>query len=173
MKPKLTLLILLILNFAASGTTVGQTTAPTKAPPEQKKQEQALQPTLPAAFCKIDVAKKTILVLPWDEKARTWKRDSLRVLVWNDQTLMVSGATTLTMPQFVGGKPLSKESSDVAAIQGNRGMFYITTIEGKEVVQKVEMIGLFANEPIPAVGGNLDVQILGAPGKVSCSDDDN
>ncbi len=49
----------------------------------------------------------------------------------------------------------------------------VATSERKEVVQKVEMIGLFANEPIPAVGGNHDVQILGAPGKVSCSDDGN
>jgi hypothetical protein len=84
---KLTLVLLVVFTSAAYGTAVGQTTAPTKAA-SQQKQEQLPRRTLPAAFCKIDVAKKTILVLPWDEKARTWKRDSLKLLAWNDQTLM-------------------------------------------------------------------------------------
>lgn len=75
------------------------------------------------------------------------------------------------MAQFIGGKPLDDDSKDVASIQGERGMFYITTIEGREIVQKVEIVGLFANEPIPAVGGNFGVQILGTPDKVSCDDD--
>ena len=120
---------------------------------------------LMAAVCNIDAAGKTVRVLPWDGK--TWKRDSLKVLAWNDQTRLTSGTRTLTMPQFIAGKPLDDDSKDLAGIEGERAVFYIQAIGGKEVVTKVEMMALFSGESLPAMVGNSGVQIAGGT-KVSC-----
>ena len=89
MRLKFILAILFVGTLAAFGRTVGQA-VPAKVQPQQEKQAQALPATLQAAFCKIDVVNKTFLVLPWDEKTRKLKRDSFRVLAWNDQTRLVS-----------------------------------------------------------------------------------
>ncbi len=168
---KLIFVVFLTFCLGVSGTAVGQAGAPAKSSAQQGQEAQTVRTPLAAAFCAIDVAGKTFRVLPWDENARKWKRDSVRVLAWNDQTRLLSGTHTLTMPQLISGKPLDDGSKDIADIRGKRGAFYIAAIEGKEVVQKVELVGLFANEPIPAVGGNWGAQILGVPGKVSCGKD--
>jgi hypothetical protein len=132
---------------------------------QEQKQAQEQPPTIRAAFCKIDVTNKTVRIVPWDGK--TWRRDSARVLVWDDQTQLVSGANTLTMAQFVGGKPLDKYSRDVAAIQGERGVFHIKTVGGKEAVQRVEMMALFGGESFPAMVSNNGAQTVGGT-KVHC-----
>ena len=132
---------------------------------QEQKQAQEQTPTLKGAFCKIDVPNKTVRMVPWDGK--TWRRDSARVLVWDDQTQLVSGANTLTMAQFVGGKPLDKHLKDLAAIQGERGVFHIKAVGGKEVVQRVEMMALFGGESFPAMVGNSGAQTVGGT-KVHC-----
>jgi hypothetical protein len=144
-------------------------TTSAKAPATAKQTAPAVGSgtKLLAAVCKIDPANRTVRVVPWDGK--TWKRDSLKVLGWNDQTQLTSGAKTLTMPQFIGGKPLDDESKDVAGIQGERGVFYIQTNGGKEVVTKVEMMALFGGESLPGMIGNNGFQIVGGT-KVSCGD---
>jgi hypothetical protein len=106
---------------------------------------------LEGAVCKIDVANHTIRVLPWDRKARMWKRDSVRVLTWNDQTHLRSAAAVLTMPQFIGGKPLDKEFISVIDIRGERARFHVKTIGGKEVIQEFEMMRLLSRESAPAI----------------------
>jgi len=170
MRVRSILAFLLAIIVASSGTAVGQTTAPAKTSAPQEK--QTTLPKLPAAFCKIDVANKTIRVVPWDEKSQEWKRDSIRTLVWNDQTRLVSGAHTLTMPQFIGGQPLSDSTKDLSTILGNRGIFYFSTIDGKDVIQKVEMYAMFGGESFPAMVGNNGAFMVGSS-KVSCGDDGN
>ena len=145
-----------------SGMAIGQTPAPAKPRPQST--------TMQAAFCKIDIANQTILVLPWDESARKLQKNSPRVLTWNSQTLLVSEPNSMTMAEFVNGKPLEDNLKNVADIVGDRGLFYITTVQGKAVIQKAELLANFGFEPIPAVGGNSGVQVLGSPGKVSCDD---
>ena len=115
---------------------------------------------LEGAVCKIGVANNTIRVLPWDRKTKTWKRDSLRVLAWTDQTQLRSGMAVLTMPQFIGGKPLDKEFTAVTAIRGERARFHIKPIGGKEVIQEFEMRRLLSEESAPAIPA----------GKVFCGD---
>ena len=134
----------------------------------QKKGEQT---EIDAVFCKFDVASKTIRILPWDAKAKTWKRDSVQTLVWDDQTRLISGGSMVTMPEFVGGKPLDQDTKNTASIQGQRGQFYVETIEGKDVLQNVELMLAFAGESFAAMVGNNSVQFLGnmrGPNKISC-----
>jgi hypothetical protein len=73
------------------------------------------------------------------------------------------------MPEFLGGKPLSQQTSDASAIQGNRAAFYITIIDGREVVQKMEMAALFNGESFPAMVGSGGAVMFGGS-KVSCGD---
>ena len=129
-------------------------------------------PVLNGAFCEINVTNKTFRVVP--RVGKTWKKDSARVFTWDDQTKLVSGTNTLTMAQFIGGKPLSETKSDVAALQGERGEFYIETVGGKEVVRMVEMMVQFDGESssAPAMVGSSGARPLGSfgAGKVSCDD---
>jgi hypothetical protein len=137
--------------------------------PQQTKTRQASQQDAPlsAAVCGIDVDNKTIRVLPWDARAKEWKRDSLRDLAWDNQTQLSSSGNTLTMPQFIGGKPLDKDSTTVDAIQGERAVLHFKTVNGKAVVSKVEMMALFGGESFPAMVGNSGGFIVGGT-KVSC-----
>jgi len=107
-------------------------------------------PVLNGAFCKIDVENKTFRVVP--RVGKTWKRDSARVLAWDDQTKLINGTSTLTMAQFMGGKPLSGVLSEVAALQGERGEFYIETVGGKGVVRMVEMMVQFDGGVVLSAG---------------------
>ena len=136
---------------------------------QQKKQEQTSQgqTKLNAAVCSIDATAKTIRILPWDGQAKEWKRDSIRNIAWDDKTQLYSSGTTLTMPQFLGGKPLSESTKDATTIQGNRATFSIKTVEGKEVVERMEMAALFNGESFPAMVGNNGAFMLGGT-KVSC-----
>lgn len=136
---------------------------------QQKKEDQTKPTELPAAVCRIDATNKTIRVLPWDGQAKRWKRDSIKDLAWDEQTKLVSSGNTLTMPQFLGGKALSESSKDATSIQGNRAVLYIKTIDGKEVVQRMEMMALFGGESFPAMVGSSGAVMLGGS-KVSCGD---
>ncbi|MGA3023236.1 MAG: hypothetical protein ABSF98_00565 [Bryobacteraceae bacterium] len=129
-------------------------------------------PVLRGAVCKVDVANKTFRVMP--REGTTWKKDSAIVLVWNDQTKLVSGTNTLTMAQFIAGNAFDGTSSDVAAMLGERGRFYIETVGGKQVVRMVEMMVAFDGESssAPAMVGGSGARAIGAlsAGKVSCDD---
>jgi hypothetical protein len=152
-----------------NGAPVPVLAAKPDADSQQKQEVQTTHTKVLGAVCKIDAINKTIRVLLWDVDAKKWKRDSLKNLAWNEQTQLSSSGKTLTMPEFLGGKPLSQQTSDASAIQGNRAAFYITIIDGREVVQKMEMAALFNGESFPAMVGSGGAVMFGGS-KVSCGD---
>lgn len=134
---------------------------PALSSPAEKK-----LPTLTGAICKIDVTNKIIRFVPWSDK--TWQRDSIKVLAWNERTQLVA-ENTLTMAEFIGGKPLDDDIKDIETIRGERAMLYIENIAGKEIVRKIEIYAFLDGESLPAMGGNDNVQIVGGT-KVPCRD---
>ncbi len=131
---------------------------------------KAVTTELNGAICKIDVTNKTFRVVPWDGKTKTWKRDSIIALSWEDGTQLVSGTDRLTMAKFIGGKPLDKDTKDVSDLRGDKGDFYIEKVGDKSVVRVVEIIFLFAGESMPAMVGSDSFKVVGS-NKVHCDDE--
>jgi hypothetical protein len=113
----------------------------------------------------IDVANRTIRVMPCDRQATRWKKDALKDLPWNEHTELVSGGTALTMTQFVAGTPLDKDSKTPNAMRGERAL--VTTDENG-VVRKIEMMALLDGEKfsIAAMVGNDGAHPLSPVGEI-------
>jgi hypothetical protein len=155
--------------------------APSKVAAVPKPSAPAVQPASPVAeakvepkkdlkeldgaFCKIDVAQKTVRVAPWDGKG--WRKSKVQVLAWDDDTQMVSGPHTMAMGVFVKGKPLDDDSKTVDSIRGERAQFNYETVAGKKIVRKIEMIEMFGGESFPAMIGSNGAQVVGST-RVPC-----
>jgi hypothetical protein len=134
----------------------------------RKAQESGAAPDergLPAAVCTIDMANKTIRVMPWDRQAKRWKKDAIKELSWNEHTELVSGGTTLTMTQFVAGTPLDKDSKTPNTMRGERAL---VTTDDNGVVRKMEMMALLDGEKfsIAAMAGNDGAHPLSPVGEI-------
>ena len=133
---------------------------------QQEKQEQPSLSMLRAAICKTSVANKTFVIMPWDEKAKNWKRKSLRTVNWTDETQTVIRGKNPTMKRLIS---VNGAKATQSFLNGFRGMFYVTTLGDMTVVQKVRMVDYFDGESFTgSMGSNGSIQ-LGGPGQpVSC-----
>jgi len=118
------------------------------------------------AVCKIDTTRKTIRIVPWDGKS--WRKDLIRVIAWDESTQLVGGKNMLTMGKFVAGSPLDGDVKDVASFRGERAVFHIEKVGDKEVIRIINMMMLFSGESLPAMVGNNGFRIVGSM-KVPCS----
>ncbi len=143
--------------------SVGQTASPTD---QQKKQEQTSLSMLRAAICKTSTANKTFVIMPWDEEAKNWMRKSRMTLNWTDNTQTVITGENNTMKQLISHNN-SKELESF--LNGFRGMFYVTTLGDRTVIQKVQMVNSFDGESFTGgIGIDGSIQLAGPGQPVSC-----
>jgi len=100
----------------------------------------------------IDLANKTLQVVPWNSTEYQFKSDSIRALHWTDATLLKSGSSLLTMAAFLGGTPLNRQDMfggiteqlrTAGDLQGGLFDFYIDQEDGKFVVRKMSGVIAF------------------------------
>jgi len=167
-------LILLMINMLGA-PQVAKPPAETAQPTAKAKTTTAPKPSeISAAVCRSGPTNKTFTVIVWE--AGTWRRNSTRVLSWQDQTDIVEfgGTKHMTMAQLIGGTPFDKDTRSLADLKGERVNFFLERIGDKEVIRKMEIgIARFAHEVSIAVpSANIIDQINQAakPTKVQCDD---
>jgi len=147
---------------------------------QESTTNQTAKSELNGAVYSIDVTNKTIQVCPWDQTAKTFRRDSIRVFTWKDETVIVWAHDTLTMGQFIAGKQLNdadmfghprKPIEGTAGIRGVRFTFQLEQDGSKTVVRRMSGALLFAGESIAGQVGSRSVSIPSSgDGKVHFDD---
>lgn len=123
-------------------------------------------PEVMGGICSVDAGSKTFRIRTWDAKAKTWLNDTNTALTWQDGTLIVDGRTKITMSAFASGKKLP-DVKDFASLKGERAAFLMSGPGVSAFIQKVELVGLFAGESLPAMVGSNGAFVVGDT-KVSC-----
>jgi len=140
--PVLALVLTCSLSFAqaAQGGRANQKQDTTKT--EKKKGTTEAQ----AAICKMDIANKSMQLLPWDSASASWKRDATKTVFWEDTTELISGATKITMAQLANGTELDATVTTLKDIQREECVFQLQRVGDKEIIRSAERVTLFAGQ---------------------------
>ncbi len=101
---------------------------------------------LQAAICSIDSANKSMLLLPWDTATRSWQKDSMKTVYWEDATQLISGSARITIAQLAKGTSLDATVKTVDDIVREQGVLELRKVGDKEIARSVERLTILPGQ---------------------------
>jgi hypothetical protein len=131
----------------------GSAQSPAPKQDQQKSTSTPKRATVGGRLLSIDVANKTLRVVPWDSTEKRFKDEAIKSLSWNDATVIRNGSSSVTMAQFLAGKSVDDQDMfghvirQLKTVKDLEGQLYDCTVnqtDGKDLVQEMSGVIAFA-----------------------------